>query len=97
MIPRSLVPAKYHSIHFKAVTCCRLGLAVYEASLFTANVMLGLMLLARYWSSLMSLAKKLLQFTLLPSGLGMSLILESNSVVTLLILLRPSCSRMDSM
>ena len=68
----------------RTVTCCRLRLAVYEP-LSMANAILGLVLLARYWSSPRSLAKELLWFPLLPSGLGMSLILGSSGVVTLLI------------
>ena len=96
-MPKILVPAKYRSIHFSAMTCCKLRLAVYPASLFMVKAILGLVLFARYWSSPRSLANELLQFPSFPSRFDLNLMLRSNGVPTLLISLSPSCSKMDLM
>jgi len=41
VIPYVRVPDKYHGILFSGVTCCILGLAAYDANLFTTYVMSG--------------------------------------------------------
>ena len=57
----------------------------------------GLVLFARNWSSLRSLANELLRFPSFPSRFGLNLMLRSNGVPTLLISLSPSHSKMDLM
>ena len=88
-----MVPARYRSMCFKAAKCCRLGLAVYDASRLTAKAISGRVEFARNWSSPNNLAKELLWFPSFPSGLGSSLIFRSRGVATLLIPLRPSLLR----
>ena len=77
-MPWFFVPAKYHKTCFNAAKCCKLGLAVYDASLFMVKAISGRVQLVRYWSSPRSLAKELLRFPSFPSGLGSSLMLGSN-------------------
>ena len=65
-----------------AILCCRLGFAVYDASLFTAYDMSGRIVFAIYCSSPSNLANKLLRLPFLPSGFGTRVTFGSNGVLT---------------
>ena len=77
-----LMPDRYHRMHFSTPICCMLGLAVYDANLFTIYAMSGLVAFTINFDSSRSLANKLLQLLLFPSGFGMSGAFGSNGIMT---------------
>src|SRR6267142_1656719 len=60
VIPYDLIPDKYHNSLLRIPICCKLGFAVYDASLFTTNAISGRVAFVRYWSSPSSRAYELL-------------------------------------
>ena len=90
------MPDRYCRMRFSAPTWCRLGLAIYDANLFTVYAMSGLVAFAMNWSSPKSLANELLQFPTFPSGFGTSRTFGSSGITTGFAHLSPSFFKMDS-
>src|SRR6266581_8884647 len=82
MIPWVRVPDRYRKMRLRALVCCRLGFAVYAASLFTAYARSGRVALAKNCNSPRSRVKELLRLPSLPSGFGSSGMFGSRGVPT---------------
>jgi hypothetical protein len=91
-----LMPDKYLSTYFSAVTCCIIEFVVYNDKQLIAYVISGLVVFARNCNLPISLAYKLLLSLMFLSGLDSSIMLGLSGIPTAFVISIYSFCRIDS-